>query len=104
MVHPDNGVLGSTKKKWPVKPWRMRKHQWLLLSEKRQSENTVYFYESNHVFWKKGSYGHSKKTSGYQGIWMEEGWIGRVQRLFRVEAYSVRYYNGEYISYICQKP
>ena len=63
MVHPDNAILFSTKKKKSYKA--MKRHERNF--ERRQSGYIL--YDSNYMtFWKRQNYGDSKKINGHQGL------------------------------------
>jgi hypothetical protein len=48
VVHPDNGILFSARRKWTVKPWKDKEDFTTLLSEIRQ--NTGFLEQRNYVW------------------------------------------------------
>ena len=106
VVHPDNGISFSPKKKWAIKSWRDRKKlTGILLSESSQSEKALYvLYDFNYMtFWKRQNYGDIKKKNQWSPeVTMREELIGRAQGIFRA---MKLFYNAGYMSLdICQNP
>ena len=73
-IHPDNGILFSTKKKCTIKPiktWRNLKY--ILLSERRQSENVLYYSNNVTNILEKAKLWRQQKKSV-----VDRGWVGVV--------------------------
>ena len=101
VVHPDNGVLFSVKKKWAIsqeETWRKGEKTWRKVKKPIWKGCTLYDY--NHVtFWKRQNSTDRKSISGCQGLvgrgmhqWSREGFLGQ----------WIQCYNDRCVSwYIC---
>ena len=80
VVHPGDGILFSTKKKWATKPWKDMK-KCTLISERSQSEKTIYCMIP--TIWHSGenkTMETMRKISGFQG----EGIFRAVKTLWMI--------------------
>ena len=73
-MHPDYGILFSTKKKWAVKPWKKLKST--LLNERSQSEKAKYYMIP--TIWHSESESHSVMSDslwpyGLYSLWNSLG-------------------------------
>ena len=59
LVHPDNGMLLSAKRKWGVKPWKDLEEPYVHITKWRKPIWEAYIlYDSNDMtFWKRQNYG-----------------------------------------------
>ena len=70
LVHPDNGIFFSAKRKWVIKPWKDMEESWMCITKwKKPIWEGYKLYDSNNMtFWKRQNYGGGKKFSGCQGL------------------------------------
>ena len=82
VVHPDNGILFSSRKKWVIKLLKdMGELKCILLSERSQSEKARYCMFPTIRHPGRQNYGNSIKISGWPQ-WVGGGWI-EVQKISR---------------------
>ena len=77
MLHSDNGILFSAKKKWAIRPWKdMRNLECILLIEKGQSGKASCYVNPTMSHSRKGKTMKMIETSVILG---DERWIGGAQ-------------------------
>ena len=67
VIHPDNGIFFSAKKKWAKKKKDMEESEMRITKWMKPIWTVYVLYDSNYVaFWERQNY--SKKISGCQGL------------------------------------
>ena len=62
VIHPDDGMLFSAKKKWAIKPWKDMGNITHITEWKKQNCKDYITCDSNYItFWKKKNYGDNTK-------------------------------------------
>lgn len=85
MVHPENGISFSTKKKWTIKCEKTRKNlKCTFPSEKKPIQERLHTVKFQlYEFWKEKNFGDSKRINDCQelgrralNLWSKEGFQG----------------------------